>query len=144
MKEMSKIIASGILIVLMLSFISVTGVFAMGTGNVDQKLEAAWKKELSTLERYQFLDNQIAKWIKEWLQTPRSFHSKRTKNRYTTEARMVLQRAEALAVTHPGFDAKGRVINSVQAAQSVQNLETYLRQLRLVFLHKFQHRQHKH
>ena len=149
MKVTSKSMALGTLIALTLALISVTSVFAVGfvsgssTLNPAQGLESRWKNELITLQRYRFLDNQVGKWIDEWAQAHPSLH-RRAKNRYANEVHLALQQAETLVARHPGFDANGKVINNIQAAQSIENLENYLKQLRSVFFHKFQHRQPKH
>jgi hypothetical protein len=135
---------------LMLLSISATSVFAAGfVGgssilNSDQSLESRWKNQLNTLQRYEFLDNQTQKWIDEWAQTHPSLHRRARKNRYANEVHLTVQQAEMLVATHPGFDAKGRVIDKSQATQSVRHLEIYLRQMRIVFLHKFHHHVHKH
>ena len=152
MKVMTKNMVFATAIALILLFSSATSVFAASFGqastilNGGQNLESQWKGELTVLQRYKFLDNQIAKWMNDWLQTPRSLHEKTRKNRLTNEAHLTLQQAEILAIKHPGFDANGKVVDKAQAAKSVRSLAVYLQKLHTVFNHKFHHRvpRHKH
>ena len=57
-----------------------------------------------------------------------------------------LQQAEMIVAKHAGFDEKGNVIDQNQAIQSVKNLSMYLNKMRVVLIHKFNHRHphHKH
>jgi hypothetical protein len=149
MKVMSRSTVFATILALTLVSISVTSVFAAGpmlgsnTQNSGRGLEAKWKNELTALQRYKFLDGQIAKWINVWLRENRSHYSRAKKNRYANEIHLALQQAEIIAANHAGFDAKGNVINQHQAIQSVKNLSVYLNKMRVVFIHKFNHH-HKH
>jgi hypothetical protein len=134
------------IIALTLVSISGTSVFAAGPrlGSSGRGLEAKWKSELNALQRYRFLDGQIAKWIGVWLRMDRSHYSRARKNRYANEIHLALHQAEMIARTHTGFDAKGNVIDQNQAIQSIKNLSMYLNKMRVIFIHKFNHRHHKH
>jgi len=114
------------------------------TQNSGRGLEAKWKNELNALQRYKYLDGQISKWISVWLRQNRSHYSRAKKNRYANEIHLAVRQAEIIAAKHAGFDAKGNVINQNQAIQSVKNLSMYLNKMRVVFIHKFNHRHHKH
>ena len=150
MNIISKRTVFATIIALTLVSISVTSGFAAGpmlgssTQSSGRGLEAKWKSELNALQRYKFLDGQIAKWIDVWLRMDRSHFSRAKKNRYANEIHLALHQAEMIATTHAGFDAKGNVINQNQAIQSVKNLSRYLNKMRVIFIHKFNHRHHKH
>lgn len=150
MNIMSRSTLFAIIIALTLVSISVTSVFAAGlmlgnsTQNSGRGLEAKWKNELRALQRYQFLDGQISQWINVWLRENRSHYSRAKKNRYANEIHLALRQAEIIAANHAGFDAKGNVTNQNQAIQSVKHLSMYLNKMRVVFIHKFNHRYHKH
>src|SRR6266498_2447139 len=139
MKLISRNTVFATIIVLTLISISVTSVLAAdpvagsNTQNRELGLEAKWKNELATLEKYKFLDNQIGKWMGVWLGTNRSHHARAKKNGYINEVHLALQQAEMIAAKHAGFDEKGNVINKNQAAQSVKNLSIYLHKLHALF-----------
>src|SRR5689334_20607061 len=132
MKVNSRSAVFAIIIALTLVSISVTSVFAAApaTGsniqNRDLGLQAKWKNELTSLQRYKFLDGQIPKWVNVWLKINRSYHAMARKNTYTNEIQLDLQQAELIATKHAGFDEKMNVINQSQAIQSVKNLSFYL------------------
>ena len=146
MNVISKRTAFATIIALTLVSISVTSVFAADPmlGSSGRGLEAKRKNELNALQRYKFLDSQISKWISVWLRENRSHFSKAKKNRYANEIHLALHQAEMIARTHTGFDAKGNVIDQNQAIQSIKNLSMYLNKMRVIFIHKFNHRHHKH
>ena len=146
MNVISKRTVFATIIALTLVSISVTSVFAADPmlGSSGRGLEAKWKNELNALQRYKFLDSQISKWISVWLRENRSHFSKAKKNRYANEIHLALHQAEMIARTHTGFDAKGNVIDQNQAIQSIKNLSMYLNKMRVIFIHKFNHRHHKH
>jgi len=146
MKVFSRSAVFAIIIALTLTSISVTSVFAATPAigskiqNRDLGLQAKWKNELTTLQRYKFLDGQIAKWVSVWLKINRSHHARARKNRYTNEIHLALWQAEMIVTKHAGFDEKMNVINQSQAIQSVKNLSFYLDKMHVVFNHKFRHR----
>jgi len=152
MKVISRSTVFATIIALTLVSVSVTSVFAASpmlgssTQNRDRGLEAKWKNELSALQRYKFLYGQIAKWESVWLREHRSHYSRAKKNRYANEVHLALQQAEMIVAKHAGFDEKGNVIDQNQAIQSVKNLSMYLNKMRVVLIHKFNHRHphHKH
>lgn len=151
MKALSRSMIFVPIMVMLLVSISVTTVFAQGSvpgSNIrssDSGLESKWKREVNTLQRYKFLDNQIPKWINVWRKAhPLSRLSRAKKNMYANEANLAVRQAEILVANHPGFDANGKVINKVQAAQSVRSLAIYLQELHNIFFHKFHHRLPKH
>jgi hypothetical protein len=146
MKALSRRIIFVSILAMLLVSISVTTVFAQGSvpgsnvRNRDSGLESKWKREVNTLQRYKFLDNQIPKWISVWRKAhPFSRLARAKKNMYANEANLAVRQAEILIANHPGFDANGKVINQVQAAQSVRTLASYLQELRTIFRHKFHH-----
>ena len=126
------------IIALALALFSSTGVFAAGPAQVnrdtsptDQGLAAQWKTELVTLKTAQFLDSNIGKWTTQWLDQKRTFWRMRREARLANTANIALQQAEMLATSHPGFDAKGEVVDRIQAAQSVTNLRIDLHNFNL-------------
>ena len=144
MKVLSRNVIFATVIALTLVSVSVSSVFAAvplpgnNAQNSGQGLERKWKEQLSALQRYQFLGNQIPKWMGVW-QLGHSSSSRARKNRYINEVRLALKQAEMIASQHEGFDGKGNVINQHQAAQSIKQLSIHLQQLRALFRHKFNH-----
>ena len=119
-----------------LASFSATGVFAADLAHVNrdigttgQSLAAQWKAELVALKTAQYLDNNIGKWATKWLEHKRTFWRIHREARFANTANSALQQAEVLVTNHPGFDAKGEVIDKVLAAQSIKNL--------MIDLHKF-------
>ena len=143
MKIVFKSTVFAIIIALTLVAISTTSVFAApgyrSNNRNDPGLESKWKTELNALQKYQYLESQVPQWISMWSKTHHSHHQRAEKNRYANQVHLALQQAEIIAQKHAGFDANGKVIDKIQAAQSVQKLATYLHQLRQVFVHKFHH-----
>src|SRR5262245_44580942 len=121
MKALSRSMIFVPIIALLLVSMSVTSVFAAGQNTAtNQSLQSRWKNERTTLQRYHFLETRIAKWISVWRKAhPLSRLSRAKKNMYANEAHLALRQAEILVANHPGFDANGKVIDKVQAAQSV-------------------------
>ena len=143
MKILFKSTVFAVIMVLMLVFISVTSVFAApmqgGNNRGDQDLEGKWKSELNTLQKYEYLEQQIPKWIDVWSRAHHSHGARAKKNMYANEIHVAIRQARILAANHPGFDSNGKVLNTIQATQSVQTLASYLHQMHQVFHRRFRH-----
>ena len=143
MKIAFKSAIFAIIIVLALVFISVTSVFAAPMQGVinrnDADLEGKWRSQLTVLQKYEYLEQQIPKWIDVWSKSHHLHWQRAKKNMYANEIHLTMRKARILAANHPGFDINGKVTNKIQATQSVQTFASYLHQLHQVFHRKFHH-----
>jgi hypothetical protein len=139
-KVVPRSIVFAFMVSLALALISVTGVFAAGPPQWDgaipgsnQSLASQWKSELANLKAAQSMNNNVGKLEAKWLERKHPRYKLRKVRRFTARANFMLQQAEIIATSHPGFDAWGNVINRVQAAQSLQNLSIDMHKLHLVW-----------
>ncbi|MGE5375959.1 MAG: hypothetical protein ACM3XO_12955 [Bacteroidota bacterium] len=139
-KVVPRSIVFAFIVSLALAFISATGVFAaspaQGAGAIpgsNQSLSSQWKSELADLKAAQAMNNNVGKLEAKWLEKKHPRYKVRKVRRFTARADLILQQAEIIATSHPGFDAWGNVINRVQAAQSLQYLSIDMHKLHLVW-----------
>jgi hypothetical protein len=138
MSKISLVLLKGSVIAtvvaLTLSAFSATSVFAAGstttapsTQVITTNLESNWKAEASTLQAETLVLDQFDRMMDNQTGTYRD-------ERFTSLAyrnfSVALTKANKIASTHAGFNAKGMVTNQVQAAKSVDQLNWYLSELR--------------
>lgn len=114
-----------ILIALLISAFSVTGVFAARTVPVEE-LERTWDRQLDNL-RLQglFYDNVIL--------YPADFEDLSDLERahfYLEKFGFALRAANTLVATHPGFDFNGKVTSQFQATQTIRAMADNLQIMR--------------
>jgi len=124
----SRVFVLSLIIALLVAAFPGTRVFAAGSQNtvISTGLEGEWKNKLDHLH-YQglYYDN-----IRLY---PANFDDISDLARaqfYLEKYGVALRQAQTVVLNHTGFDLNGRVINEVQAAETVQELAMYLHMMR--------------
>ncbi len=112
-----------------------------------QVIQSSWKSELAWLN----FDSTVLGRIDKVLigvasRFDKDLRSKRPDERISSkfvvtlkDVQMLLAKAEAIATTHAGFDANGKVTDQAQALKSVQSLGADLAQLRGTLIYRLEH-----
>lgn len=123
--SMRSLTLLSILIALLLSAFSVTGVSAARTVPVEE-LESTWDRQLDRLlVQGLFYDN-----IRLYPADFEDLSDLEQAHFYLEKFGVALRGAQTLVVTRPGFDFNGQVTNQLQATQTIQAMANYLWMMR--------------
>ena len=125
-----KMLLVSIIVALMVAFLPASSVFAAPvrdqdpTENTDWEFE--WRIKIENVRAQSVFYNRIQLLPADFKKAEDMARAYELLDKYGS----ALKSANDIILKHDGFDEKGRVINEIQAGQSVQDLATYLHTIR--------------